>query len=118
MKRLTTDNPQDNFETVMNMVYGKDGWGYIRHGEDYMKVTDFCLDMCKQYGCTEIAEDYANRSDEAKDEMLCDCVFEECPVASVYAALSGYCHVRSRLKMYEDAGIMPPMKDKEGAENA
>lgn len=25
MKRLTTDNPKNNFEVVMNMVYGKDG---------------------------------------------------------------------------------------------
>ena len=33
MNRLTTDHPQNNFETVMNLVYGKDGWQYIRHGE-------------------------------------------------------------------------------------
>lgn len=25
MNRLTTDHPQNNFETVMNLVYGKDG---------------------------------------------------------------------------------------------
>lgn len=30
MNRLTTDHPQNNFETVMNLVYGKDGWQYIR----------------------------------------------------------------------------------------
>jgi hypothetical protein len=32
MNKLVTDNPKNNFEVVMNMVYGKDGWQYIRHG--------------------------------------------------------------------------------------
>lgn len=114
MERLTTDNPQNNFETMLNMVYSKDGWGYIRHDEENMKITDFCLGMCRKYdGCAEFAKDYANRSDEEKDELLCDCVFESCPVPTVYAALSGFCHVRERLKMYEDAGIMPQIKDNE-----
>lgn len=43
-----------------------------------------------------------------KDEWLCDCAFDGCPIATVYAALSGFGHVRDRLKMYEDAGMMPP----------
>ena len=47
MNRLTTDHPQNNFETVMNLVYGKDGWQYIRHGETEMRTTDFCLMLCK-----------------------------------------------------------------------
>lgn len=108
MNRLTTDNPQNNFETMLNMVYSKDGWGYIRHGEEEMKITDFCLSMCKEQGCTDNAEDYEICSDEAKDEFLGECVFAECPVATVYAALCGYLHTRDRLKRYEDAGVMPP----------
>lgn len=110
MKRLTTDTPQDNFETVMNMVYGVDGWQYIRHGENGMPTTDFCLMLCKERGCT-MPDDYGADTNERKDEMLCDCAFENCPVATVYAALSGFGHVRGRLKRYEDAGMMPP-KDK------
>ena len=106
MKRLTTDNPQDNFETMMNMVYVKDGWQYIRHGDDGMKATDFCLKLCEMHGCKGL-ETYLT-SDEAKDEHLCDCAFEGCPIATVYAALSGFGHVRGRLKMYEDAGITLP----------
>lgn len=118
MKRLTTDNPQNNFETMLNMVYSKDGWGYIRHGEENPKITDFCLEMCKKYGCIEVKEHNKSRSEEEKDYLFFECAFEGCPVATVYAALCGYCYVRDRLKMYEDAGIMPPMKDKEGTENA
>lgn len=104
MKRMTTDNPQNNFETMMNLVYGKDGWQYIRHGDKAMRTTDFCLMLCKERGCVRLDEWV---TEEEKDECLCGCLFEECPIATVYAALSGFGHVRSRLKMYEDAGLEP-----------
>lgn len=32
MNRLTTNCPKNNFETVLNLVYSKEGWQYIRHG--------------------------------------------------------------------------------------
>lgn len=107
MKRMTTDNPQDNFETIMNMVYGKDGWQHIRHGENGMPTTDFCLKLCEDQGCN-LPETITGGAQELKDEWLCDCAFSGCPIATVYAALSGFGHVRDRLKMYEDAGMMPP----------
>ena len=102
IKRLTTDNPKNNFEAVMNLVYGKDGWQYIRHGDKAMRTTDFCLMLCKERGCVHLNEWV---TEEEKDTFLCDCLFEECPIATVYAALSGFGNVRSRLKMYEDAGM-------------
>lgn len=111
MNRLTTDNPQNNFETMMNMVYGKDGWGYIRHGEEGMKITDFCFSLCKGRWCADIVEDYKNSSEEEKDELLCECAFNNCDVATIYAALCGYIHTRDRLKRYEDAGMIPPEVD-------
>lgn len=107
MKRLTTDTPQGNFETILNLVYGTDGWLYIRHGENGMPITDFCLMLCNDHGCV-LSEAITNGSQEMKDEWLCECAFDGCPVATVYAALSGFGHVRDRLKMYEDAGMMPP----------
>lgn len=111
MNRLTMDHPKNNFETVLNLVYSKDGWQYIRHGGEEMKTTDFCLMLCEKRGCVILRNPM---SDEAKDEFLCDCVFDGCPVATIYAALSGFGHVRDRLKQYEDAGITPPMPDGEG----
>lgn len=108
MDRLTTNNPQNNFETMLNMVYGKDGWGYIRHGDGGVKITDFCIDLCWVNGCVSTSESLIEASDEKKDEFLFECAFQGCPVASVYAALCGYCHCRSRLKMYEDADMWPP----------
>lgn len=106
MERLTTDNPQGNFETIMNMVYGKDGWQYIRHGETDMPTTDFCLSLCRERGCDDIPPELIG-TQEKKDELLCGCLDEMCPIATIYAALSGFGHVRDRLKMYEDAGMMP-----------
>lgn len=104
MNRLTTDNPQNNFETMMKLVYAKDEWHHIRHGETDMKTTDFCLELCKAREC-----EYFEKcdTDEAKDECLCSCLFDGCPIATVYAALCGYGHTRSRLKMYEDMGMEP-----------
>lgn len=104
MKRFTTDNPQNNFETMMNLVYAKDGWHHIRHGDTDMKTTDFCLELCKAREC-----EYFEKcdTDEEKDECLCSCLFDGCPIATVYAALCGYGHMRSRLKMYEDMGMEP-----------
>ena len=67
MNRLTTDHPQNNFETVMNLVYGKDGWQYIRHGETEMRTTDFCLMLCKERGCVALENPM---SDEEKDEYI------------------------------------------------
>lgn len=106
MNKLITDNPQSNFETMMNMVYAKDGWQHIRHGEEGMPTVDFCLMLCADHGCQ--LPDSVTESNEAKAELLCECTFEGCPIATVYAALCGFGHVRGRLKMYEDAGMMPP----------
>ena len=108
MNRLTTDTPFDWLEVICNMVYPKDGWTYIRHRDiEGEPITDFCLKLCKINDC--LVPGCAFESEEEKDEFLCQCTAEGCPIASVYAALSGFSHVRSRLKMYEDAGMMPPV---------
>ena len=105
MKKMITDYPKNNFETVMNMVYDKDGWQYIRHGETGIPTTDFCLSLCMGYGCDDIPPSCID-TQEKKDELLCGCMDEGCPIATIYAALSGFGHVRHRLKMYEDANIV------------
>lgn len=111
MNKLVTDNPKSNFEVIMNMVYEKDGWQHIRHGENGMPTTDFCLMLCEDHGCV-LSETITNGTQETKDEWLCDCAIDGCPIATVYAALSGFGHVRGRLKMYEDADMIPPKAEK------
>ena len=108
MNKFVTDNPKNNFETMLNMVYGKDGWQYIRHGEEGMSTVDFCMMLCKERDCLQHPEALTN---EAKDALLQECVFDNCPIATIYAALSGFGHVRDRLRMYEEAGMMPPVTE-------
>lgn len=105
LPKMVTDNPKGNFEVMLNLVYGKDGWSYIRYSEDGtdgMPITDFCFKkLCPEFGCSAFADQ--TMTDEEKDELLSDCVFDNCPVATVYAALSGYGHLRDRLRKHEDA---------------
>jgi len=101
MKPLITDAPKGAFETMCNLIFAKDGWQQIRHGENGMPTTDFCLDLCAHFGCDDVRA-YVSDDQESKDQLLCDCVFDGCPVASVYAALCGFGHVRDRLRMLED----------------
>lgn len=102
LPKMVTDDPHGNFEAMLNLVYGKDGWSYIRHGDKDMQITDFCFnELCPKFGCPEFVDQ--TMTSEAQDEFLSDCVFDGCPVATVYAALSGYGHLRDRLRMHEDA---------------
>lgn len=105
LPKMVTDNPQGNFEVMLNLVYAKDGRSYIRYSEDGtdgMPITDFCFKkLCPEFGCSELANQTI--TDEAQDELLFDCVFDNCPVATVYQALCGYEHLRDRLRKHEDA---------------
>lgn len=102
LPKMVTDNPQGNFEVMLNLVYAKDGWSYIRYGDEDMQITDFCFkELCPKFGCPEFADQ--TMTSEEQDEFLSDCVFDGCPVATVYAALSGYGHLRDRLRKHEDA---------------
>ena len=58
-------------------------------------------ELCPKFGCPEFADQ--TMTSKEQDELLSDCVFDGCPVATVYAALSGYGHLRDRLRKHEDA---------------
>lgn len=102
LPKMVTDDPKGNFEVMLNLIYGKDGWSYIRYGDEDMQITDFCFkELCPKFGCPEFADQ--TMTSEEQDELLSDCVFDSCPAATVYAALSGYSHLRDRLRKHEDA---------------
>ena len=56
LPKMVTDDPKGNFEVMLNLVYGKDGWSYIRYSEDGtdgMPITDFCFKkLCPEFGCS------------------------------------------------------------------
>lgn len=102
MERLTKDNPQENFETMMNYVFAKDGWAHIRHDgerEDVL-LTEWAKNQCIKRGCDEFPGETA----EEIDETLCDCLMdgEGCPVALAYCFACQASHLRDRLKSIEE----------------
>ncbi len=107
MNRLTTDAPNGNFETMLNFVYGKDGWAYIRHDgyHENVLLTDWAKRQCKLRGCDEVLAE----TPEEIDQRLCDCMMDApiCPIAMAYCFASQAVHLRDRLKMYEDTGLGP-----------
>lgn len=102
MKRLTTDTPDGNFETMLNFVYGKDGWAHIRHDgkNSDVPLTEWSRKQCLGHGCDE----YPAESEEEIDQTICDCMmdFPDCPVALAYCFAVQAVHMRRRLKQYED----------------
>lgn len=114
MKRLTTDSPKDNLELMINFVFGCGGWACIRHdGErENVPLTTWAKEQCIKRGCDE----FPGETPEEIDEMLCDCLADGdgCPVALAYCFASQACHLRSRLKLYEDTGKDPMGRPLEG----
>ena len=102
MKRLTTDHPQENFETMLKYVFAKDGWAHIRHdGErEDVPLTDWAKAQCIKRDCICMWSETAKEIDEA----LCGCLMdgEGCPVALAYCFACQASHLRDRLKAIED----------------
>ncbi len=116
MKRLTTDTPNGNFETILNFVYSKDGWAYIRHDgkHENVRLTDWARWQCILHGRNEVLTE----TPEKIDERLCDCLMDgpicsiatdapSCPIAMAYCFASQAVHLRNRLAAYEDTGLEP-----------
>lgn len=103
VKRLTTDDPQDNVENMFNLAFIKDSQVWMRCcGDDNKDCTllAFVGQICKKCNCNVVPE----TEDDA--EFCCsmmDCAFDLCPVANVYFGLVQAAELRSRLKAYEDA---------------
>lgn len=103
MKRLTTDTPDGNFETMLNLVFGKDGWAHIKiDGEEgTVPLTQWAKAQCILHGCGEFsAETPGEIDEEISDCLMMD--FPDCPIALAYGFAVQACHLRDRLKMYED----------------
>lgn len=102
MNRLTADAPAGNFETMLNFVYGKDGWAHIRHDgeEGAVPLTQWVKAQCILHGCGEFSAETPKEIDEAISDCMMD--FPDCPIALAYCFASQAVHLRSRLKMYED----------------
>ena len=118
MKKMVTDNPQDNVEIMLNLAYGKDGEVWIRggseEGEDCTLV-DFAKRTCKACKCY-LADDVAEQDIDGLGDFLMGCSMECCPIGTYYYIAIQAAELRGRLRLYEDAyGVELP---KDGVNDA
>lgn len=103
MKRLTTNNPMDNFSTVLNFVFSKDGWAHIRHDgvKEDVPLTEWAKELCLDRDCTHMKD---LTTAKEIDEDLCDCIMDGsgCPVALAYCFANQAVHLRDRLMAIEN----------------
>lgn len=98
-KRLTTDNPQNNIERMLNYAYAKDYCVFLRYGDGKRDIDlcDYISRKAKEHNC-----DYVQTADDVMDgtcmEMGCDCVLSVIYTVAIQAA-----ELRERLKEYENA---------------
>lgn len=113
MKRLTTEKPQDNVQSTLNLFYIKDKETWIRGGgpaPEYRDVTldDFMRRMIKEKHLdVKVPEDWKEFSAMMAEWLMDEPESETGMLALVYAAAWGFAEIRERLKRYEDTGAMP-----------
>lgn len=118
MKRLTTDTPQDNIETALNLFYIKDRETWVRGGgpgPEYKDISlyDFARMVTKALiPEVELSTDNDNLSMMMGEWMLDDPDTEEGVISLLYTAAWAYAEIRHRLKAYEDTGLTPEEIDR------
>ena len=97
MKRLTTDKPSNNTETVLNYAYAKEGEAHLRYanGKEDIRLTEYLSCLAQENGCESATEENILHGDVCSG---CDCEVAILNVLAIQAA-----ELRERLKKYEDA---------------
>lgn len=95
--RLTTDEPKNNTETMLNYSYGKDNQAVLRYadGKEDVDLCEYISKCANEKGCKV----------EPEDLMEGACMECDCELAILYTVAVQAAELRGRLKMYEDAGI-------------
>lgn len=95
MKRLTTDNPQGNFDRLMNFAFDKDHKAMLSYadGEENVELHSYISKLAKQKGIDL-------SPDEIMEDGLMDFADED--FAILYYCAVQAAELRARLKMYED----------------
>lgn len=98
--RLTTDNPKNNTETMLNYAYAKDKMVYLIYGNGQEDV-DLCeyisVQAKEKHGCEVNPEDLLEGG----------CMECDCEIAILYTVAIQAAELRTRLKEYEDTGTTP-----------
>lgn len=113
MRRLTTNNPEDNIETALNFYYVKDHETWVRGGGDAPDYPDVSLfDWIKKIINQFCPDSFDMRSDKNLNYDLADTLMEgtetmEGVIAHLYMSAWTHAELRERLMKYENTGINP-----------
>jgi hypothetical protein len=104
MKRITTDNPTGNFDTLMNYCFGKDQQATLQYagGKTDIPLHAYIAPFCKQKHCIEDENISMEDLSEVILDPMGDC--SDCPYGILYYLGCQAAEVRGRLKRYEDTG--------------
>lgn len=93
-KRLTTDSPNGNCETMMNYAYAKDNRVILRYGdgEEDIDLCEYIAKEAKEIGCNLSSDDVMEGA----------CIECDCPLAILYVVATQAAELRGRLKEIED----------------
>jgi hypothetical protein len=113
MKRLTTDNPDGNFETLMNYCYGKDHIAMLRYagGCEHIPLHEYVAKLCKEKGCINDDDVTLEDVEERVLDPMGDCC--DCSIGALYCLGCQAVNMRGLLKQYEDTGLKPDEIEKE-----
>lgn len=114
MERLTTDNPRNNTEVALNLVYVKDGQAWVRNGGPApgypdVELYDYMRLIVADHGPMSIKADL---TDDELGDALYDALFDgietkEGLCAMLYTLAWAFAELRQRLAAYEDTGLEP-----------
>ena len=117
MKRLTSSNPDDNFGTMLNLFFCKDGTTWMRGGgpaPEYpdIKLDDWIRGIIKKF-CPEEAPYYEQINDDHLNMIMAEITLgggldtSEDLVALLYNTAWAFSELNARLMEYEGTGLSP-----------
>ena len=92
--RLTTDDPTNNTQTMLNYAYAKDGRVFLRYGDGEEDI-----DLCEYISREAAGKHCRPTPEEIMDGACLEC---DCPLAILYVVATQAAELRARLKEYED----------------
>lgn len=110
MKRLTTDTPESNLPSLLNLFFAKDGEAWVRGAGPAPGYGDITLNQWIRKIIDEHAispELFKDIDDETLAEIMADWLLDgsdskEGLIATLYNAGWAFAELRARLKQYED----------------
>lgn len=124
MRRLTTDNPQNNLENALNLFFAKDGQTWVRgYGpvpiSEEITLNNLVRLIAEKHNLDMAESEYDHEISDEMYELLMDGTDTlEGVVALLYTAGWVCAELRAKLMDYEDTGFTPnevaEMKPRQG----